>query len=846
MAVASGNGALAAICIPSNKTLRLKGANAIGQNRAGAGISIPLGTTLIVFGGGTLNVTGGNAANGGAGQWGGANIYCNWGLTDSDAKCKCHGGDGGKGGHGGGGAAAAIGGNGGKGTDGGSGGGGAEHSTLDRNRNKCHVNGTDGSGAAIPPETSGQSAGDIRLLGTLEVFAQRGTHDGTQRQSGGGTYSSGSNPGLKSKNGRSFFFRAATGGGGGGGGSGWGALYDYGGGGPGGIGGGGGGGGGCCYAGSFCVGDCGAGGDGGAKGKDGGFAANGTFNRSGDRTFKCGDGKEHRTPAGGGGGTRQRYGANGNGIRSSAVRAHGSAQSEYWQSTTTESYHALKFDFILSGVQGWPTANFTCTYGVIPENLPSEYVPLYSDRAFCGYFLGDPLEGDGDLWFDSAGESVKKPFLFVRDTVLTPYVKVIREEDLVGVRVNGRDLAFMNGLGWRYSTRTHVLRLLGAGTNVTETAGTVYEIEGRNTNGLVRIVVEGHSDVTFKDLCIVSDAADGAYTSGDDRGLFNVRPDVCVNLAVRGSNELARTGNGGCAFSCRGMLAVTNHPAYVGGKLVARGGGGYPAVGFAGGQLVMQGGRLFAFGGFGGAGIGGGSGVAANGSVSAVGGTLYALGSGEGVPDIGPGSAGGSLSVQITGGSVRCARAKISAAGGPTDGSHAPLWCIRTAVPDSLGDDYAVSISNLTSDAAAWTYGDNEMYPIQGRVYVWRPNGYHRYRVDGMQAWATVKDADTDAFFAQTGVTVDGQNVGTVLGNGWAWSPATSNLVFKPWSQTLTVEGTDTNGMIHPVIPQDTSLCFNNLTLLGWGVKDGVVEVTGGRLSLKLSGANRPSGRPPR
>ena len=841
-------GAPSAICIPSNKTLTVYGAHAQGMTGAGAGICISNGTTLIVFGGGKLIAYGGNAASGTAGGWGGRDIYCDWSISD-DSKCWCRGGRGGDGGNGGGGGAAAIGGNGGQGMPGGRGGKGAEKPTIYAKRNECHASGLAGDSVTADGRVFGQDAGDFYLLGSrTTVEGHCGTHNGAKGGEQGGVFATGSSygddPGLKKLK-WSYNFRAATGGGGGGGGSGWGADFAIGGGGGGGIGGGGGGGGGVCRAGGlYFVGGGGEAGKGGVKG-NAGVCAN-RYNKAKYDTneFECSEKKKHQCAAGGTSTGEPIQGYNGVGRRSSESIVGGTTTTNgYWQSQDYESHPQLVFDYVLSAFDGWPESRFSCLYGVKPNNLPSSYIPLFSDKAFCGYFLGDPKEGDGDLYFDSAGEATEKKFLFVRDTVLTPYVKTIREEDLIGVRVNGRDLAFMNGHGWRYSTRTHVLRLLGAGTGAPTGKGAIYEIEGVNTNGAVRIVVEGHSDVTFKDLCIVSDAADGAYTSGDDRGLFSVRPDVRVELAIRGSNELARTANGGCAFSCRGTLAVTNDIVYAGGKLVARGGGEYPAVGLAaGGRLEMQGGRLFAFGGSGGAGIGGGSGVAANGSVSVVGGTLYALGAGEGVPDIGPGSAGGSLAVQITGGSVMCARAKISAAGGPTDGSRAPLRCIRTAVPDSLGDDYAVSVTNLTSDAVAWNYGDNEMYPLQGRVYVWRPNGYHRYRVDGMQAWATVKDADTDAFFAQTGVTVDGHNVGTVLGDGWAWSPATSNLVFKPWPRTLTVEGTDANGLVHPIIPQDTSLCFNNLTLLGWGVKDGVVEVTGGRLSLKLSGANRLAG----
>ena len=51
----------------SGKTLTCKGANASGATGAGAGIEVAAGNTLYLLGGGTINATGGNAANGGNG-----------------------------------------------------------------------------------------------------------------------------------------------------------------------------------------------------------------------------------------------------------------------------------------------------------------------------------------------------------------------------------------------------------------------------------------------------------------------------------------------------------------------------------------------------------------------------------------------------------------------------------------------------------------------------------------------------------------------------------------------------------------------------------------------------------
>ena len=80
--------------IPSGTTLTCTGANASGQMGAGAGIELTEGNTLNIIGSGTLNATGGNAANGGNGANGG------------DAECTYDvsilGGSGGNGGNGGG------------------------------------------------------------------------------------------------------------------------------------------------------------------------------------------------------------------------------------------------------------------------------------------------------------------------------------------------------------------------------------------------------------------------------------------------------------------------------------------------------------------------------------------------------------------------------------------------------------------------------------------------------------------------------------------------------------------------------------------------------------------------
>ncbi|MBR1550545.1 MAG: hypothetical protein IJ634_07920, partial [Bacteroidales bacterium] len=57
--------------IPSGVTVTCTGHNASGTTGAGAGVELAAGNTLCLIGGGTLNATGGNAANGGTGASGG-------------------------------------------------------------------------------------------------------------------------------------------------------------------------------------------------------------------------------------------------------------------------------------------------------------------------------------------------------------------------------------------------------------------------------------------------------------------------------------------------------------------------------------------------------------------------------------------------------------------------------------------------------------------------------------------------------------------------------------------------------------------------------------------------------
>ena len=133
--------AKAAICIPTNMSLTVRGLDAQGRTSATAGIEVPSRTQLITFGDGILEATGGNGASGANGGKGKQYYH----SGDIGWAGDYAGGLGGDGGDGGGGGGAGIGGSGGAGGEGGRFGNGARGSDTKYaswgDRNKFYANG---------------------------------------------------------------------------------------------------------------------------------------------------------------------------------------------------------------------------------------------------------------------------------------------------------------------------------------------------------------------------------------------------------------------------------------------------------------------------------------------------------------------------------------------------------------------------------------------------------------------------------------------------------------------------------------------------------------------------------
>ena len=240
--------------VPEGKTVTCTGANASGLTGAGAGIELTLGNSLYLIGGGTLNATGGNAANGGNGGKG-DDAYN--GYPENNLRS----GTGGTGGTGGGGAGAGIGTRGGNGGSGGAGGAGHERTGDGWDT----ANGNNGSAG-----NAGTTAGAIGSLYVFQSLAPTVNADGGNAGSSGGN---GGNAGWSALWDGHLNWAAPGGGGGGAGGFG-GAASNIGTGGPGGGGGGGGAGGSLDWKNTGYYYACAPGGKGGQN-ADGSYASEG-------------------------------------------------------------------------------------------------------------------------------------------------------------------------------------------------------------------------------------------------------------------------------------------------------------------------------------------------------------------------------------------------------------------------------------------------------------------------------------------------------------------------------------------------------------------------------------------
>jgi len=812
------------IYIPAGRTLTVKGGNGSGDKPGQPGISLPEGKTLIIVGEGKLIAQGGKAGNGGDAKTGG-----NAWMSGSHFSA----GTGGKGGSGGGSSGAGIGGAGGGGGPGGTGGDidekrlkDVDAKAKDQRRALWGRNGN--SGATGSQGFEGGSYGQLVVLGTVTVQATGGA--------AGDKAGSGKGWGSKEYDwftaGGTQWHNAGGGGGGGGGGSGYQSTGI--GAGRGGAGGGGGGG-----TGGFLWryvtagyekrrfnlhGYAGLGGKGNANGGDGqndtGWSEGGGPKAwcSCDNSPHYGGGVDNPSggkkgadggPAGSTGASSQQSAGNQTNpaaYRWNVYKATGASVSASPSQITVKEQNTFDgLDFKIMYKDG-DLRDSRCTYG---DKMVSVGRPVRDGWQFFGFYT-EP-KGKGEMYYDAMA-STEKTYTKVGDLQLYAYWKRNEDVDWTGITVNGYDLALESGNGWRYKDGKAELYL-----------GRSYIIAGTNTNKNISFKITDSAELVFSSLCLASAPSEGS--------LFSFASARNSTVKLIGDNLVAGTNvNEGVAlpFDVQGTLVVTNNDSEAGQALTLVGGGSNPAIRTRG-TVTIGGGRIDAVSISGSAVTATLGGTTASGSFKVNGGTvrLKSGGTAASTRDV-----DASVATTITGGSVYCAGGSSRDFGTrPKNATGKSLRCMVTAVPDSPSDRIAPYVYGLID------YNFNYVYPIEDRLYLWVPeNSNPRFYVNGLPAWATVKSADTRAYFAETGLFVDGCDVGTARGTGWKWSPVSSNLVFSVSDAlgSYALTGANTDGMVHPLVDRDVTLTLTDVTLTGYGAKTGIVDIVKGTTTLKV------------
>ena len=340
------------------------------------------------------------------------------------------------------------------------------------------------------------------------------------------------------------------------------------------------------------------------------------------------------------------------------------------------------------------------------------------------------------------------------------------ESQLSGLKINGRWMLFGPAAddGWEFAGAT--LSLTGAGKtySITNTA--------ENWNGSIDVLAD--STVLLEGLKV--DASSG--------NAMRIGNGVSAELRLSGSSTLISHQWGYAALCVHygSSLVITNAPDAAVAELhastrdqdgAAIGGNSQRNCG----DITIAGGRIYATSNFRSAGIGGGAqSNGSTGTIRIMGGYVEATGGDYGGSGIGSGRrfssvgknappviiSGGTVkatgrlywktggwgadigrglnntggSVTITGGSVLAVNDRVNPA--PTaDGKR--VWCVTVECEgiEDLGS--GIVIAGLDG------YGTKDVEPVDGKIYLWLPNGNYGFTVGGIYYLATVKDANTKA-----------------------------------------------------------------------------------------------------
>ncbi|MBQ6137548.1 MAG: hypothetical protein IJI73_09285, partial [Kiritimatiellae bacterium] len=414
-----------------------------------------------------------------------------------------------------------------------------------------------------------------------------------------------------------------------------------------------------------------------------------------------------------------------------------------------------------------------------------------------------------------------------------------------GVTIDGTDVYLGSGDGWSYKDFT--LSVTNAdlhigGTNVP------HVVSGTNTAAEVRVSVACGGGLAVSNLVLDVSSGSGspiAIDTGDAVTLHLAGTNaltgagnyagvsVAANktLVIDGDGSLTATGGsqaagiGGSLREAGGTIVISNGTVtaaggyraagigggfngsagvctIAGGTVTATGGeggagigGGYAVFGSDGGHggtTVISGGRVFATGGSQAAGIGGGRG-GSNSEVCVTGGTVVPRHGAEAKYDVGSGYDTSYLpwKVKFMGGSVSTFSTNVTER--PVNAGGTRVW--RVEVGGLAPGGKVTGFASIAGAPDLSGYGANDIWADDdGKVYLWLPDGNHNFTLavdggDAVEYVARVVGADTTAcVFGQTGLTVNGRDVGYLGGDGW-WCDA-MNSVYLTGAGPFTLSGT--------------------------------------------------------
>lgn len=409
----------------------------------------------------------------------------------------------------------------------------------------------------------------------------------------------------------------------------------------------------------------------------------------------------------------------------------------------------------------------------------------------------------------------------------------------LGVTVNGVDVLMCDG----YDPETQTLTI----TDKRE-----YLLSGTNTEGKVRIVLDGYFSVTCENLKL---------TSSDSP--IVVRSGKAASIILKGTNELTATGERRAAISVEADANLRISADEDSASLTAVGGAWAAGIGSsreeAMGMLVIAGGSVSAQGGIFAPGIGTGY-ASANASASAgkirVEGGIVTGRGGSYAPGIGCGYDGQGCDIEITGGRILSERGKnvnvdlgaqneavtVAISGGTVyayamgrvngeksgfetrvTGGNVQSLFHYPELTDGEGRVYEVKIPVSSAEGTPvkitglGTYGVKDIVALNGFVCLYLPDGKYRFAVNDKRYTALIVDGKVTLFENWlTGVLVDGTDVSSGSGKGWTYDSESKILLFSE-SKSYVLSGSNAEGEVLPQVDfgKDVTIVVDGLCDLG-------------------------------